>query len=235
MWKLPLGPCYGAFMYRNVLIVGGSRGLGQALARHLRDHLETVEHLTVVSRKPTALPTDAGRGTCYYMDMSRAEDQDRLCALISEQLYDLVVYCAGGGPHGPYATKDWKDHAWSLQVGLLAPMKLVSVWLKARQPGSAGRFIIVGSRIAEQSPDPGAASYAAGKHGIMGFVSSLQAELEENQNKVWLFSPGYMDTDLLPKTAKVRHDGSKLMNAETAAQACLRWIKKDGPWHRVLN
>jgi short-subunit dehydrogenase len=169
--------------------------------------------------------------------LTKTNDQIKACDLIEKEVFDLVVYCAGGGPHGLFESKEWKDHAWALQLNLFSPMLLVHHWLKARRAGrnGPGRFVIVGSRIAEQNPDPLASSYAAAKAGIHGFVSSVQEELEESPNKVWLFSPGYMDTDLLPSTSRVRHDGSKLMSPESAALALLRWLKKDGPWHRVLN
>ena len=172
----------------------------------------------------------------HSIDMSQAQGQQSLQSLIESEKFDLVIYAAGGGPHGSFSAKDFKDHRWSLEVGLVAPMALAWAWLRCRDQNKMGRFVIVGSRIAEESPDPQASSYAAGKHGLVGFVSSLQKELEQNQNKVWLFSPGYMDSEMLPLTAKIRHDGSKLMSTETAAQALLRWVKKnEGTWHRVLN
>jgi short-subunit dehydrogenase len=239
------------FMFKNLAILGASRGLGAAVGKFAFTHLSELETILVVSRKIELLdkvkieikegseaelrkPFKGELGS-FSADFSKLDDTENVIKLIDNK-YDLVVYCAGGGPHGAFENKQWRDHRWSLDVNLISPMTLAHAWLRQRPKASGpGRFVIVGSRIAEQNPDPHAASYAAGKHGLYGFVSSLQSELEEGPNKVWLFSPGYIDTALLPTTAKVRHDGSKLMSAETAAQGMLRWLKKDGPWHRVLN
>jgi len=213
-------------MFKRAIVFGGSRGLGRAVVEHCRFHFDGLKEVVEVSRKSLSHP----------LDLTKVSDQIKACELIGGQGFDLVIYCAGGGPHGEFSSKEWKDHAWALQLNLFAPMFLIHRWLKARKGADGeGCFVVVGSRIAEQNPDPMASSYAAGKAGLYGFVSSLQDELKKSKNKVWLFSPGYMDTEMLPSTAKVRNDGSKLMSAEAAAQAMLRWLKKDGPWHRVLN
>jgi short-subunit dehydrogenase len=238
-------------MFKKVLIIGASRGLGRSIALFSQTHLETLTSLHLLSRKLDGLAetkalaqvgeSKDGRVAVTVpivldsTDMSKPEGQNFAAELIRVEGFDAVIYAAGGGPHGPFAAKDWKDHLWSLHVGLIAPMLLCSEWLKSRKSTQEGRFIIVGSRIAEAQPDPLATSYAAGKHGLFGFVSSIQSELETNKNKVWLFSPGYMDSEMLPPNAHVRHDGRKLLSTDTAAQALLRWLKKDGPWHRVLN
>jgi short-subunit dehydrogenase len=208
-------------MFKKALIIGSGRGLGKSIVTFLPAHLGQDCELASIGRS--------------QFDMSKIAEQDKLISEIESKNFDLIIYVAGGGPHGEFVKKAWNDHEWALQVGLLAPMKLSLAWLKKRDASALGRFVIVGSRIAESSPDPLAASYAASKHGIKGFVSSLQKELEGNRNRVWLFSPGYIDTDMLPASAPVRHNGSKILSSDTAAQALLRWVKKeDGPWHRVL-
>lgn len=208
---------------KSLMIVGASRGLGKSVAGFAREHLPNLERVVLISRKSEV-----------SLDMSKDADQAKACQILTDLKPDLFIYAAGGGPHGPFREKEWKDHRWAYEVSFAAPIRLTHAWLQARDTNSIGRAVLVGSRIAEKSPDPLSASYAACKHGLLGFVSSVQDELKGN-NRVWLFSPGYMDTDLLPQGASVRHDGSKLMSPDTAAQALLRWVKQEGPWHRVLN
>jgi short-subunit dehydrogenase len=93
----------------------------------------------------------------------------------------------------------------------------------------------VGSAIAELKPDPKAASYAASKSGLHGFVSSLQDELKESAMKIGLFSPGYMDTEMLPSTASVRRNGARINAPLLAAEDLLRWIKEGNSWHRIFD
>lgn len=212
-------------MFKKAMIFGGSGGLGGAILEYAPAHFKDLE-----------LHESSRRSKAHPLDLTKVDDQLKAAGLLQSQGFDLVIYCSGGGPFGDFTSKEWKDHHWALQLNLVAPALLIYHWLVSRKEAkSDGKFVVVGSRIAEQNPDPLASSYAAGKAGLYGLVSSLQTELQENKSKVWLFSPGYMDTKMLPLNAKVRHDGSKLMSPETAAQALLRWLKKDGPWHRVLN
>ena len=62
---------------------------------------------------------------------------------------------------------------------------------------SLAQITFVGSQIAESKADPNAASYAAAKHGLKGLITTIQAEAAQKPN-ILLFSPGYMQTDMLP-------------------------------------
>jgi short-subunit dehydrogenase len=232
-------------MVKKVLIFGASRGLGRAVALYSPVHFDRLTEIHLVSRKIQNLQGVANeikiqgfRGEIVLtpLDLTLDNAQIQACGLFKGCSYDLVIYCAGGGPHGEFGKKEWKDHKWAMELNLLAPARLLHSWIhKMSVTNKASKFIAVGSRVAENSPDPLAASYSSGKSGLHGLLNSLQAELENKPYKAWLFSPGYMDTEMLPSTAKVRHDGSKLMSSDAAAQALLRWSKKDEPWHRVLN
>ena len=60
--------------------------------------------------------------------------------------------------------------------------------------------------MAEDKADPLAGSYAAAKHALRGLVDSVNSE-QESEIKLLLFSPGYMQTDLLPSNSRPRQDG----------------------------
>ena len=67
------------------------------------------------------------------------------------------------------------------------------------------QVILVGSSVAESAADPKAASYCAAKHALRGLFLSLREEYPDWDLR--LFSPGYMDTDMLPPHALVRKKG----------------------------
>jgi len=248
----PNKPCVtGLGMFQRILILGASRGLGRALALAIpalfREELPQEIHL--VSRKQdTLLATadelrnliDLSPVTVSFerADLTKAETFHDLKSRIAH--VDCIVYAAGGGCYGNFSEKEWKDHQWTLQLNLETPMALCHHWLQTKGEGPRF-FIVVGSRIAGMNPDPGAAGYAAAKHGLVGWISSLQKELENRHEKVWLFSPGYMDTEMLPPGAAIRREGRKIMPPEAAAAAFWRWIlgsrQEDvtPQWHRVLN
>lgn len=236
-------------MFKNILILGGGRGLGRGLALTIPQIFKSQppSQVQLVGRKEQYLQATLEefkrsapviQANIQIADLTRDEDIKDLQRKISD--YDMVVYSAGGGCYGEFDSKEWKDHLWTLKLNLETPMTLCHSWLNSR--ASAERcFVIVGSRIAGMNPDPFAASYAAAKHGLVGFVGSLQKELETRKEKVFLFSPGYMDTEMLPQNAHVRREGRKIMAPEAAALALWRWVLgsyQSGvtpQWHRVLN
>src|ERR1017187_1772613 len=113
-------------MFERALIVGASRGLGKSLAHFAKAHLDSLNEMTIVSRKPlTFKEADCGVSLeCLQLDMSKEDDQVRLEQLVLEKQFDLVIYAAGGGPHGKFAEKNYRDHEWALKVNLMAPMRL---------------------------------------------------------------------------------------------------------------
>ena len=119
-----------------------------------------------------------------------------------------IFYFAGGGPHGAFASKQWKDHDWSFQVNFLFPARLLHRLLV--QSRGVRQLVFVGSRIAEFQADPWAASYAAGKSALRGLLESIWAEQARQSSTrlgdldLRLVSPPYMNTDLLPRNAEPR-------------------------------
>jgi 2-deoxy-D-gluconate 3-dehydrogenase len=221
-------------MFKKVLLVGASRGLGNSLLKLLPQTFSTLESLTAVSRSEILVIDQ--KINPVRLDMSKSLDQELLLEKITEVHYDLILYVAGGGPHGDFEKREWKDHDWALQTSLIAPMKLINTWLRSKTQKGRGRFVVVGSKTAESQPDPRSASYAASKHGLIGLISSLQGELKHSDKKVFLFSPPYMDTQMLPATAIVRHNGAKIISAESAANYLLKWIQEENPnWHFSFN
>lgn len=208
----------------KVLLIGGRRGLGAAVARAWRARHPTHEML-LTSRKPF---DEAGSLVC---DLAQGSDVDKLVHAMKEWGPHRVFCFAGGGPYGAFQTKEWKDHHWALQVSLMAPMRLL---LESLRLSSCGQVILVGSAIAEAQPDTNAASYAAAKHGLVGLVSSVKQE--NPQQDVRLFSPGYMDTDMLPPQAAARRHPEALLEVDDVAAEFVEWaLDPQASWHRICR
>ncbi|MFN8847184.1 MAG: SDR family NAD(P)-dependent oxidoreductase [Bdellovibrionales bacterium] len=175
----------------SILILGGSRGLGLSFLKGFK-----ALEIPVENRSRKSLPS---------FDFSKTE----IWPLIIEQIVELnpsrIIYCAGGGPYGPYSRFEWKDHQWSLRVNFEFPAFLILNLLK-KSPQNLKQLVFIGSQVAESKPDPGAASYAAGKHALKGLIFSIIAE-NQSPFDLRLLSPGYMDTDLLPLGAPPRLKG----------------------------
>lgn len=116
-----------------------------------------------------------------------------------------LIYFAGGGPYGVFSDKKWSDHQWALNTTFLYPAEWLHLLLKEKWP-LLRNIVLIGSSVAESKPDKNAASYAAAKHALKGLVETIRLELAESTSglHVQLFSPGYMQTDLLPSHSEPR-------------------------------
>jgi len=138
---------------------------------------------------------------------------------------DAVVAAAGviaGGPPG------WEtdDAAWRL----LFDVNLTGVFVTARATlptllaAPAGRFVAVSS-AAGTRPLARLAAYSASKHGVVGLVRSLAADLAGTRVTANVVCPGSMDTTMLAETAKVYDLADP---AEFAQHAYLRRLLDPG-------
>ena len=186
----------------RAVILGASRGLGAQLARYA---CSTTYPVVGFGRKQSALQALREEHPLFsyeVADFSKPADQDRVIEYLLNGNFNKVFYIAGGGPYGPFVKHGFKDHDWAWEVTFRFPARLVHV-LAAAHP--LAQLILTGSSVAESSADPLAASYCAGKHALKGLFTSVAKELPEWDLR--LFSPGYMDTEMLPANAAVRQLG----------------------------
>lgn len=172
----------------RVLILGGSRGLGKALVDYFQSNQISVES---ISRK-----------SVHSFDFSKSESWPDVVAKIRSLQPTRIFYCAAGGPYGDFQRFEWKDHAWCLRVSFEFPAYLIHQLLRSELE-SLKQVVVIGSSIAENQADPGAAMYCAAKHGLRGLILTLQKQ--DLAFDLRLLSPGYMNTDLLPLGTKPRN------------------------------
>lgn len=211
-------------MKETVAFIGCSRGLGHAVCMEW-SRRELGDQSLLVSRNIGLLETLSKQlhhpSELLSLDFAKDSAVDELIPVLKELKPSRLFYFAGGGPFGLFPDKEWKDHQWALNVTLLSPMKLIHRLLRDDELRFLKQVICVGSLIADQKPDPMAASYATAKHGLYGLLSTLVAE--ESPLDVRLFRPGYMDTDLLPPNAKPRRHSQPVASPETVAESFVGW------------
>ncbi len=174
----------------RILVLGGSRGLGAAI-------------VTEFSQKNFNV-TSFSRKSKIKADFANPEKWNDILIQVKEYHPTRIIFCAGGGPYGPYGEYQWKDHSWALKVTFEFPAFLLH-YLIQNPLSELQQISIIGSSIAESKPDPGAAAYCAAKHALRGLVTSLQKE--NLPFDLRLLSPGYMKTDLLPIDSAPRNEG----------------------------
>lgn len=172
------------------VLLGAGRGLGFTFSQLVKSKYPDIE-LFLASRSVNGF------------DFSKTDLFEFYAEKIADFSADRLFYFAGGGPYGAFSKFEWKDHLWSLNVTFGFPAYLLNYLGKTSSP--IKQLVFVGSAVAEAHPDPFAAMYCASKHALKGLITSLQSE--GYPIPLTLFSPGYMNTQMLPKTAWPRQQG----------------------------
>jgi SDR family mycofactocin-dependent oxidoreductase len=200
------------------LVTGAARGLGAAIAAAL----DTAGHHLVLT--DLALPAPPTSGYPYATrrdldavaarcrdaiavpaDVSRQADVDKVVAAALDRYgrLDVAVAAAGiisGGP--PVWQTD--DDTWETLLGanLTGVFHVIRAVMPSLLEAPAGRFVAVSS-AAGTRPLPRLAAYSASKHGVVGLVRSLAADLSGTSVTANVVCPGSMDTTMLVESARV--------------------------------
>lgn len=198
----------------RIAIVGATRGLGAELCRILPPETR----ILAIGRKADRLAAlrDEIGAALEPLAADLTKDISDILNRIEQFQPTRVFYLAGGGPFGNFESKAWKDHQWAWEVTFVGAARVVHA---ALQYPLRPQVVLCGSSVAESSGDAKAASYASAKHAILGLYRSLR--LENPAFDIRLFSPGYLDTELLPKGAEVRYKG--VWSPQVVAKELWKW------------
>lgn len=206
----------------RIAIFGASRGIGAAIVNEVRD-----SSLLLVSRRWSDNERPSSKKVT--VDLADPNQWDAMLAELGSFSPTRLFYVAGGGPHGKYSDKEFKDHSWAYNLNLLTPARLLH-W-GARQP-YLKQIIFFGSAVAESKADPQAASYSSAKHGLLGLVKTARGEMRDLD--VRIYSPDYVATDLLPKSIQATL-GDRILSPEEVAKDFIQWSNQgDGEFHRIF-
>ncbi len=194
-----------------VLITGGGRGIGRAIALAFAKPGNTV---AVASRTRGELEETAkaigaagGKGLAISMDVADEASVrhafEELSAVTSK--LDVLVNNAGIGGGKPLHKTDTESWRCIVDTNLWGTF-LVSRCALAML-ADEGRIINMSSVLGRFGV-PGYTAYCASKHGIIGFTRALALELTKRKITVNAICPGWVDTNM---AASGMQDGAKAM------------------------
>ena len=190
---------------KHALVTGGGTGIGLAIAKDLADRGAEV---TITGRRREVLRSVAGpRMHAMSMDV-RNEDAQRetIAAAVSARGPIQICVANAGIAEGrtvPRTTTEfWRN---VMAINLDGAFITIRESLLSMQNTDWGRVIAVSS-VAGLRGLPGAAAYSASKHGLIGLIRSLAAEMARSPFTFNAVCPGYTDTPIV--------DRSKTMIAE---------------------
>jgi 3-oxoacyl-[acyl-carrier protein] reductase len=208
---------------RNVVVTGGSRGLGLGIATTL---VRAGFNVIVIARTANSVLTaamqeHAGGLNFEAWDLMETATFSTLADRIRERygsVYGLVNN-AGIGLSGVLSiTPDTKIEQ-VVQLNVLSPMVLTKYLVRPMMTAGAGRIVNISS-IVGSTGYPGLSVYSATKSSMIGFTRSLAREVGSLGITVNAVAPGFVDTemthDLNPKQREQIKRRSALQRMVTA-------------------
>ncbi len=189
-------------MARTVLVTGGNRGIGLAIAQAFAKQGDRV----AVTHRGSGAPDGLFGVTCDITDPAAVE---AAFTTVEGELGPVEVLVANAGVTDDTLLMRMSEEQWarvldtnltgSWRVAKRASMKM----LRARW----GRIIFISSVVGHLGA-PGQANYAASKAGLLGLARSISRELGSRHITANVVAPGYVETDMtagLPEDVKTQY------------------------------
>ena len=182
---------------KNVLLTGGSRGIGPVIAGALA---KQGAHLALAARSAQDLQTVASglkdlgvKVITFPVDLADSAERRRLVAAVLEQLgqIDILVNNAGLESAGAFLDLPWEVCEQTLQVNLAAPMELTQLALPDMLRRKSGHIANIAS-IAGKNGVPYEAVYCGTKAGLAEWTRALRLEYDGSGVHFSTIFPGYV-------------------------------------------
>ncbi|TYB72632.1 SDR family oxidoreductase [Bizionia saleffrena] len=196
---------------KKILVVGGSKGIGNAIVQHL------VSHHTVYNFSRTA-PSFGHNNLHHFQGDILTDDLPDLEAL------DSIIYCPGSINLKPISRLSLDEFREDFEINVIGAVKTIQHYLPLLKKGNKPSILLF-STVATTLGMPFHASVAASKSGVEGLMKSLGAELAPTI-RVNAIAPTVTDTDLASKLLRNekmienitdRHPLKKFLNPEEVA------------------
>ncbi len=183
------------------LVTGGSRGIGEGIARHLA---RLGAHVALTARTSTAAGAVAeairdagGAASGVELDVSDPVSVEGCVAAVlkAHERVDILVNNAGITRDNLLVRMKPEDWEAVVSTNLDGTYRMCRAIVPKMIRARSGRIVNITSVVGTLG-NPGQANYAATKAGIEAFSRSLARELGSRNITVNCVAPGFVDTDM---------------------------------------
>jgi 3-oxoacyl-[acyl-carrier protein] reductase len=188
---------------RNVIVTGGSRGLGLAMSRALASAgyrvIAVARSLNTELTAATRQAAEEARGAiefraCDLSDLNLIAPLVRAIRADFGPLYGLVNN-AGLGTSGILSSMRDQDIQRLIQLNTVSPIVLSKYVVKSMMSQREGRIVNIASIVAATGYS-GLSVYSATKASLIGFTRSLAREVGQLGITVNALAPGFIATEM---------------------------------------
>lgn len=218
---------------KYILLTGGSRGIGPIIAEALA---ERGAHIALAARSEEGLLATANNLSKYEtqtlivpVDLSQTSQQQSLIETVMKNFgrIDILINNAGLETEGAYPDLAWEEIQKTVDVNMLAPMRLTQLVLPQMIALKSGHIVNIAS-VAAKIGAPYAATYCGTKAGLAEWTRGLRLELEGSGIHFSTILPGYINE--VGMFARFNLKSPALLgstNPNKVARAVVKAIEKD--------
>jgi NAD(P)-dependent dehydrogenase (short-subunit alcohol dehydrogenase family) len=189
----------GSFRDQVILITGGARGLGLAIARELApEHPRLVLLSRTIAELDRAAADLTARGASVRVVVGDVRDRRRITDAIESVVrrhgrLDVLINNAGIIQAMPFEHAQLDDFEDSLATHFWGPLFAIRAALPVMRRQGGGRIVNIAS-IGGRIGVPQLSPYCAGKFALVGLSEALHAELKKDNIAVTTVTPGLIRT-----------------------------------------
>lgn len=196
-------------MARSVLVTGGNRGIGLAIARELAAAGDNVAVTFRSGEPPSGLGGVGSEQRLFGVrcDVTSSDDVDAAFAKVEAEHGPVEVLVSNAGITKDTLLAMMKEETFTdvIDANLTGAYRVAKRAIRPMMKLKRGRIILISS-VVGLSGQAGQSNYAASKAGLVGFGRSLAREYGSRGITVNIVAPGFVETDM---TAEL--DGAEII------------------------
>lgn len=188
----------GAAPARTVLVTGGNRGIGLAIARAFAENGDRV----AVTHRGSGAPDGLFGVQC---DVTSTADVDAAFAAVEAEFGPVEILVSNAGTTDDTLLLRMSEESFTgvLDANLTGAYRVAKRATQGMLRARKGRLIFISSVVALVGA-PGQANYASSKAGLIGLARSIARELGSRSITANVIAPGFIDTDMTAAMTEAR-------------------------------
>jgi NAD(P)-dependent dehydrogenase (short-subunit alcohol dehydrogenase family) len=183
---------------RSVLVTGGNRGIGLAIAQAFAAAGDRV----AITHRGSGAPTGLYGVRC---DVTDTEAVDAAFSAVEAEQGPVEVLVSNAGVTDDTLLMRMSEDSFTsvLDANLTGAYRVAKRATPGMLKARRGRMIFISSVVAFAG-SPGQANYAASKAGLMGLARSIARELGSRNITANVVAPGFIDSDMTAELTEAR-------------------------------
>lgn len=205
----------------QVLVTGGSGGIGFAIARHFCQlgHQVILADLNAqaVADKAAQLQSEGGKAESCVLDVTSSMSIEACTAR-----YQIDILINNAGIQHVARLEDFPEAKWQqlINVMLTGPAMLSRAVIPGMRERNFGRIVNIGS-IHALVASPFKSAYVAAKHGLLGFSKVVALENADKNITINTLCPAYVKTPLVEQQIAAQAKEHNLTEQQVIEQIML--------------